>query len=175
MIELERPVYDQYDVPELFTDVRTAQPKRYVVDVERGELVDAATFDYRLMCDFPAVDPRLWEREYRDFWVLGISATREPGRKFFDQVVHCDWQTGEPAIYQVAPRRYLGGEPVFLPDLASERRGAVICQELDAETLKMRFLIFDAFDVARGPVAALGLRSPIHLGFHTSYQPAEWS
>ena len=171
VIELERPVYDQYDLPELFTEVRRAQPKRYVVDPEKGELVDTLALDYRNMCDFPAIDPRRAGRETRDVWVLGISATEHPGRKFFDQVVHLDWRSGEVDIFQAPPAHYLGGEPIFLGDPADEDRGSVICQCFDAQNRTMSFLLFDAFDVASGPVAVLPLREPIHLGFHASFQP----
>lgn len=171
VIELDQPVYDQYDVPRLFPQVRRARPRRFTVDVERGELAGTATLDYRRMCDLPSVDPRLRQRQYRDFWMLGISATEKPGRKFFDQVVHCDWQSGRAEVYQAPPRCYLGGEPRFLPDFDRQRGGAVICQLFDAENEKSAFLIFDAFDVARGPVATLELESPVHLGFHASYRP----
>ena len=172
IVELDRPVYDQYSIPEFFTDVRRAQPKRYVVDPERGELRDTATLDYRNMCDFPAIDPRRAGRPTRDFWVLGISATEHPGRKFFDQVVHADWQSGKIETYQAPPRCYLGGEPIFLYDPQDEDHGTVICQQFDAENETFAFLLFDAFDVARGPVAVLPLEEPIHLGFHASFHPA---
>ncbi len=171
VIELERPVYDQYDLPELFTEVRRAVPKRYVVDPDKGELVDTRVLDYRNMCDFPAIDPRRAGRETRDVWVLGISATEHPGRKFFDQVVHLDWRSGETDIYQAPTHHYFGGEPIFLGDPAGEARGTVICQRFDAESESMAFLLFDAFDVARGPIAVLPLREPIHLGFHASFHP----
>ncbi len=171
VIELERPVYDQYDVPELFTGVRRARPKRYVVDAEKGELVDSSALDYRHMCDFPAIDPRRAGRETRDVWVLGISATEHPGRKFFDQVVRLDWQSGEADVFQAPPAHYLGGEPIFLGDPENQRRGSVICQCFDAGLREMCFLLFDAFDVASGPTAVLPLRQPIHLGFHASFQP----
>jgi carotenoid cleavage dioxygenase-like enzyme len=171
VVELEAPVYDQYDVPRLFPDVRRARPKRYVVDVEAGELAATTTLDYELMCDFPAVDPRLWERDYGDFWVLGISATEEPGRKFFDQVVRCDWRENAADVYQAPPRCYLGGEPVFLPDVGDERRGSVICQKFEAESGTSSFLVFDAFDVAGGPVATLELESAVPLLFHACYEP----
>ena len=170
VVELERPVYDQYDVPALFTEVRRAQPVRYRVDLAAGSVVERRTLEHTLMCDFPAVDPRLAYRSYEDFWVLAISASERPGRKFFDRVVHLSWN-GDTESYQAPPGHYLGGEPVFMPDPADEGRGAVICQQLDAERRRMAFLIFDAHDVAGGPVAELALRRPVHLGFHTAYQP----
>ena len=171
VIELDRPVYDQYDVPQLFTDVRAAQAVRYVLDLEAERVVERRTLPYRAMCDFPAVDPRLAARDYDDFWVLGISASEHPGRKFFDQLVHQRWSSEKAAIWQAPPGRYLGGEPIFLADPADDRRGTVICQQFDAEHRRGSFLLFDAHDVARGPVAELPLRRPVHLGFHASFQP----
>ena len=175
VIELEQPVYDQYSVPEFFTDVRRAWPQRYVVDPQAGKVIESRSLDYRNMCDFPAIDPRLAGRPTRDFWVLGISASEHPGRKFFDQLAHANWRTGEVEIYQAPPHRYFGGEPIFLGDPGDESRGSVICQQFDAEKETMAFLLFDAFDVAGGPVATLPLREPIHLGFHASFQPAQVS
>ena len=65
---------------------------------------------------------------------------------------------------------YLGGEPVFIPDEGDEG-GAVICQTFDAQRRESAFVIFDAFDVAAGPVATLRLDAPIHLGFHAAFVP----
>ncbi len=172
VIELERPVYDQYDIPQFFTDVRTARPRRYAVDVEKSELVAVFDLPYRRMCDFPAIDPRRATRETHDFWVLGISATEKPGRKFFDQLVRTDWSSGEVELWQAPSRCYLGGEPVFAPDPGDERGGTVICQMFDAERVESSFLLFDAFDIASGPAAVLPLETPIRLGFHASFEPA---
>jgi len=172
VVELDRPVYDQYDVPNLFTEVRTAQPVRYVVDLEAGSVVERRTLLYRSLCDFPAIDTRLATRDYDDFWVLGISASEHPGRKFFDQVVHLRWSSEETGIWQAPPGHYLGGEPIFLADPADDHRGAVICQQFDAERRRSAFLLFDAHNVAAGPVAELRLRRPVHLGFHTAFHPS---
>ncbi|MEM6796616.1 MAG: carotenoid oxygenase family protein [Acidobacteriota bacterium] len=174
LIELDQPIYDQYRVPySLFTEVRRARPVRFVLDLESLELIERRELDYRMMCDFPAIDPRLAERDYRDFWVLGISATELPGRKFFDQLVHCDWRAGSAAgVWQAPAGCYLGGEPVLVPDGDRERAGAVICQQWDTRSGSSAFLIFNAFDVAAGPLATLHLESPLHLGFHATFEPA---
>ena len=47
----------------------------------------------------------------------------------------------------------------------------MICQRFDAATGESAFLVFDAFDVAAGPVAVLPLESPVHLGFHAVFAP----
>src|ERR1043166_3953419 len=172
VLELDRPVYDQYQVvPDLFTNVCEGRPVRFVVDVENAELIKTDSIDYRLAPDFPAINPALATARYRDFWMLGISATGRRGRKFFDQLVHADW-SGALDIYQAPARHYLCGEPIFIGGRHREEGGGlVICQVFDAENVCMSFALFDARRVARGPVALLRLKEPIHLGFHASFVP----
>jgi all-trans-8'-apo-beta-carotenal 15,15'-oxygenase len=169
VLELECPIYDQYrDVPNLFTDVCLGQPVRFVVDLKKREVSESSRIDYSLAPDFPAINPSLATQPYGEFWMLGISATGKPGRKFFDQLVHAAWP-GACACdtYKAPPRQYLGGEPIFIGDRGGE--GAVICQVFDAENKSTAFALFDASRVARGPVALLRLREPVHLGFHASF------
>lgn len=171
VLELDRPVYDQYDVPNLFPDVAPGRPVRLVVDLETGALVDRVEIAYDKAPDFPAIDPCLAGLPYEHFWMLGISKTGLPGRKFFDQVVHCSWSRPDRVeTWQAPPGCYLGGEPAFAPNPSGEG-GAVICQQFDAEKEESAFLVFDAFDVARGPVAKLVQSSPLHLGFHAFFLP----
>ena len=173
VLELERPIYDQYQVvPDLFTDVCEGRPVRFVVRPATGELVGRRELAYALAPDFPSIDPQRATLSYEDFWVLGISATGRRGRKFFDQLVRASWRgDGALDVYQAPPFHYLGGEPIFIPEPGGDG-GAVICQEFDARRGTSAFLIFDAFDMAAGPVAALRLEAPIHLGFHASFEPA---
>ena len=173
VVELDRPVYDQYQVvPDLFTEVRRAQPVRYRVDLGRSEVVQRQGLDYLHMADFPSVDPRLAGGPCDDFWMLGIGHTEKEGRKFFDELVHLRWSAGGPAgLWRAPAGHYLGGEPVFVPN-PDDAGGTVICQSFDAARRHSAFLLFDAFDIASGPVATLHLESPVHLGFHTSFVAA---
>jgi carotenoid cleavage dioxygenase-like enzyme len=61
---------------------------------------------------------------------------------------------------------------VFIGDPRDNTKGAVICQIFDAERVQSAFALFDAFHVARGPVALLHLRHPVRLGFHASFKQA---
>lgn len=172
VLELDRPVYDQYNLPDLFPDVAPGRPVRLVVDLETGSLLDRIEIAYDSAPDFPAIDPELTGQPYQDFWMLGISKTGFPGRKTFDQVVHANWSRPDRVeVWQAPPGCYLGGEPAFAPNPSGEG-GAVICQQLDAEAGENAFLVFDAFDVALGPIAKLVLGSPLHLGFHAFFLPA---
>lgn len=187
VLELEEPVYEDYQVlPDLFTAVAPAHPVRLIVDLARGELASRQELPYALAADFPAHDPLLTGRPYRRFWMLAISATGRPGRKFLDQLVAVDWAAGGSGgggggggvtgVYQAPPGRYLGGEPIFLGDPAADpegdrRPGVILCQELDPAAGRADFCLFDAADVARGPIARLPLPAPIPPGFHASWAP----
>lgn len=173
VLELDRPIYDQYQiVPDLFTDVCEGQPVRLVVDVAQGAIVERREINYRLAPDFPSIDPRHRAQPYDDFWMLGISATGQRGRKFFDQLAHANWTCAQACdVYQASAGRYLAGEPVFIPDPECETAGVVICQVFDAESISSAFGIFDAFKVAAGPIAMLRLNAPMHLGFHGAFNP----
>lgn len=176
VLELARPIYDQYQiVPDLFTDVCEGCPVRYVVRLSDGELLERREIEYRCAPDFPSIDPRRTTLPYEDFWMLGISATGRRGRKFFDQLIHANWAVaaaGAADVYQAPRFHYLGGEPIFIAEPERER-GVVICQSFDAAREESAFVIFDASDVAAGPIATLRLDAPIHLGFHASFVPAE--
>jgi all-trans-8'-apo-beta-carotenal 15,15'-oxygenase len=176
VVELDRPVYDQYLLPGLFADVGPGRPVRFIIDVPSTDLSSATLVEtreiaYDLAPDFPAIDPALAGKPYDDLWMLGISRTGRPGRKFFDQVVHLSWAHPQsPEIWQAPAGWYLGGEPAFAAN--PEGGGAVICQRFDAATGESAFLIFDAFRVEAGPVAVVPLETPVHLGFHAVFAPA---
>jgi carotenoid cleavage dioxygenase-like enzyme len=168
VVELERPVYDQYEtVPDLFTTVGPGGPVRYVVDLANQQVVERKALTYRSAPDFPAIDPRLVGKPYNDLWMLGISNAGRHGRKFLDQVVHLTWD-GREDVWQAPPGCYLGGEPAFAGD-PDGPGGAVICQQLDTTKDESSFLIFNAFHVAAGPRAVVRLDSPVHLGFHACW------
>ena len=99
--------------------------------------------------------------------MLGISASGQPGRKFFDQLAHGAWSRGSvDDIYQSEEGFYLGGEPIPV-------EGSIIIQRLNTHENKAEVLIFDACHVAKGPLAVLPLRHMIHPGFHASFHSHE--
>ncbi len=171
VVELDRPVYDQYQVlPQLFVDAPVGRPLRRILDLESLEVIEERSIGYELSQDFPAIDLRNSLRTYDDLWLLGISATPSAGRKFFDEVAHLKWN-GEKDLYRAPRGCYFGAEPIFLGDPADQGAGAVICQQFDAESVRSSFLVFDAYHVAEGPVAELKLKHPVPLNFHASFNP----
>jgi len=172
LLEFDEPIYRQYEpVPSLFQSVSQGGPVRLVIDLHSQELLERATVDYPQAPDFPAIDPRHTMHAYDDFWMLGLSAAGKNGRKFFDQLAHANWsQNTVSDIYQAPAGCYLGGEPVFVGDSSSDK-GVVICQEFDARMLKSYFLLFDAHQVSKGPVARLLLDKVFYLAFHAAFKP----
>lgn len=170
LVEYERPIYDQYQViPDLFTDVSTAAPVRLTLDLPGQRVVNRRTLDYRSAPDFPSHDAALTGRPYEDFWMLGISATGRPGRKFFDELVHASWDRDRVGVYKVPSGQYLGGEPLVLPDPSDPSRPIVVCQRHDAEAVATSFVFFDGRRVADGPIATLDLGAAIPASFHSTY------
>ena len=170
VLEFDEPLYGQYQpVPNLFQSVSRGGPVRFVLDLRSRVLLQRVELDYSRAPDFPAIAPPQAMHCYDDFWMLGISATGHYGRKFFDQLVHANWtRFATSDIYQSPPMRYLGGEPVFVgPD--GEREGVIICQEFDALARQSSFLIFEAAEVAKGPIARIPVEHQMPLGFHAMF------
>jgi carotenoid cleavage dioxygenase-like enzyme len=111
--------------------------------------------------------------------VLDISAAGRAGRKFFDTLLRVSWSELRAADAWRAPAgRYLAGEPLFLGDPAEDAavaagarasRGALLVPIYDGARDNSAFALFDAFDLAAGPRATLGLEAPIHLAFHSVF------
>lgn len=170
ILELDRPVYDQYRLPGLFEDVGEGRPVRMVVDLSAGRVVDRREIGYRFAPDFAAIDPARAGRPYEELWMLGISATGRPGRKFFDQLVHARWN-GPLDVWQAPRGLYLAGEPAFAGNPEDPGEGAVICPLFAAGRCETEFAVFDAKEVSRGPAAILRPGGALHLAFHGVFEP----
>lgn len=171
VLELEAPAYPEYQpVPDMFSTVTPCRPLRFVIDIQSRSLVERATMAYDLSPDFPTPYKHLIGKPYEDFWMLGISASGKPGRKFFDQLAHGSWKRGAvDDIYQTGRGQYLGGEPCPVTNPKNLEEAVIINEFIDGERERCEILLFEAASVSKGPIARLGLRHRIHLGFHTSF------
>lgn len=171
LLELDAPVYGEYrPVPDLFTTVTPGRPRRLVIDLARREVVATREIAYDRAPDFAAGDPHEALSSSRHFWMLGISATGEPGRKFFDELARGDWESPERVELWRAPAgQVLGAEPVFVRDPAGGEAGVVLCQLFDPARGAAWLALFDAFDLARGPLARLALPAGTPPLFHTTF------
>lgn len=171
VLEFDSPVYSQYQpVPALFTDVPHGSPVRFVIDLKSRQVLDRIALNDLRASDFAAIDPRRTMQPYEDFWRLGISSTGRCGRKFFDQLIHAQWNEPQPSdIYRCPPRCYLGGEPVFVGE-ARSRNGVVICQEFHSQERASYYLLFDSMNVKSGPISRIRPSQQLYLGFHAIFR-----
>ena len=107
------------------------------------------------------------EANVRNFGASGDATANDTAA--FQRALDSVNSAGGGTVY-APPGSYLRGEPAFLGDPASAgERGVVVCQLFDARREISSFLLFDAFDVAAGPLAVLPLDTPVHLGFHAIF------
>jgi len=175
VLELSRPVYDQYRLASLFVDAPFGRPVRLSVDLREGRVVARHAIGYELAPDFAVLDPRAAPGQAEELWFLGLSRAGQQGRKFFDQLVHARWSA--PRVldrWQAPSQAYLAGEPCLVPG-PSAGRGALLCPLYDALHDVSALLAFDPQDVARGPVASLRFAMPLPLGFHAAFVNANES
>ncbi|HEX2252928.1 MAG TPA: carotenoid oxygenase family protein [Thermoanaerobaculia bacterium] len=174
VVELEEPVYPDYTpLADLFAEVAPGRPVRRVVDVAAGRVVEERALDHACACDFPHTAQADSMRPYDDFWMLAIGHTGRPGRKFLDRLVHARWSAGCDDCWQAPPGVYLGGEPVHVGAPDDPRGGVVIVQELEPAKGRGAYVLFDARQVTRGPIARLPLVHPIPPLFHACWDGAD--
>jgi carotenoid cleavage dioxygenase-like enzyme len=170
VVELERPVYDQYEVlPDLFRGVAPGRPVRLRIDRATLAVRERRELAYDRAPDFPVVAAADAGAPYRRFWMLGISATGQPGRKFFDELVALDWETDRSAIFRAPAGVYFASEPVHVPTPGS---GALCILAFDAQRNVSEAWVFDAGAVDAGPRARLSLPYPVPALFHGAWSPA---
>lgn len=173
-LELDRPVYDQYQpVPDLFTDVAHGRPVRVVVRM-RGAGAPAIErrerLPYERAPDFPVVRPHSAGKPYQDFWALGIGKTGQSGRKFMDELVHLRWdRPDQPDIWRPPTNSYLASETVVVDRPGDEAAAALLVLLFDTAATATSVLVFDATDVGRGPLSRLLLPKPLPPLFHGSF------
>jgi len=121
--------------------------------------------------EFPRFDERRAGLPYRHGW-FAASASGSTGLKF-DSIAHIDHQTGQKAIHTFgngdAP-----GEPIFIPRSADapEGDGWLIALVYRALEDRSDFVVLDALDIAKGPIAVAKLPRRVPFGFHGNWRAA---
>lgn len=171
LVELDRPVYDQYEViPDLFRHVAPGRPLRLRLDLGTGAVGERRELAYDRAPDFPVVAAAEAGRPYDRFWMLGISATGSPGRKFFDELVALDWRAHAAETFRAPRGTYFASEPVHTA--AADGRGYLTCLMFDAVGARTEAWLFDALAVPAGPLARLRLPHPVPALFHGAWHPS---
>jgi carotenoid cleavage dioxygenase len=113
--------------------------------------------------EFPETDERVQMKPYRHGWLLGFG----PGR---NSLGHVDLKTGRTESWTAAPDTPVQ-EPCFVPRSAAapEGDGWILQAATDGRTGLTEVNVFEATDVARGPIATI--KTPVHLkpAYHGSW------
>lgn len=126
--------------------------------------------------EFPQCDPRYAGREYRHGWYTSpdgqLKSTLEENDNFYNCVAHYDHQTGKVQRYSFG--QGATSEAIFVPKSAdsAEGEGYLLAVVTSFETKNSSLYIFDALNLANGPLAVARLSHRVPSGFHGGWRPA---
>jgi carotenoid cleavage dioxygenase-like enzyme len=140
--------------------------KRWRMNLVTGACKEEQLSD-RIM-EFPMINPQHAGKPYR----YTYNMTTAPGWFLFDGVVKVDLQSG-------SEERYAFGEGVFgsetpmapRPGASAEDDGYLVTFTTDVGRDLSECLVFDATDLAAGPVARVRLPERISAGTHSCWVP----
>ena len=136
---------------------------------------DSDTIKREPLDDLPGEFPRFDERRaglsYRHGWFA--ANTGRPGDLYFDAIAHIDHKSGKRAVYEL-PSGDAVGEPVFVPRSADavEGDGWVLAVAYRGADNRSDLLVFDAADIAAGPMAQAHAPRRVPFGFHGNWRSA---
>jgi carotenoid cleavage dioxygenase-like enzyme len=121
--------------------------------------------------EFPRLDERRAGLSYRHGYFAGNS--RNAADVKFDSIAHIDFRSGKKSLHTFAEGG-MPGEPVFVPRDADavEGDGWLVTLIYKPGTDVSEFAVFDALDVARGPVGSAALPRRVPFGFHGNWAPS---
>ncbi|MEO8813420.1 MAG: carotenoid oxygenase family protein [Caulobacteraceae bacterium] len=124
--------------------------------------------------EFPRFDERRAGLAYRHGWFA--ANTGKPGGMGFDAIAHVDLASGKRTVRRL-PAGDATGEPVFVPRSANadEGDGWLLSVIYRGEDDVSEFQVFDAMDVAAGPIAAARTPRRVPFGFHGNWRGADAS
>ena len=144
------------DTPSAFTRYRITRTGRVLDEI----LSDVAS-------EFPRHHDAYEGRKHRYTYLN----TRRQLAAFYDSITKLDLRDESESTYTTPEAGNSFCEPVFAakPGSSGEDDGWVLSVEYHARTHTSRLVIFDAADIAAGPIAAANLTHHIPQGFHGSF------
>jgi carotenoid cleavage dioxygenase len=123
--------------------------------------------------EFPRLDERRAGLSYRHGYFAGRTDQEDSLAKGFDAIVHLDHATGRRAVHAFTAGD-VPGEPVFVPRApdSAEGDGWLVATVYRAATDTSDFAVFDAQNVAKGPIGVASLPRRVPYGFHGNWRPA---
>jgi carotenoid cleavage dioxygenase len=121
--------------------------------------------------EFPRFDERRAGLDYRHGYFA--ADTHDTGKVLFNGIAHIDAKTGARAVYTL-PEGDVPGEPIFVPRSAdaAEGDGWLLALIYRGSEDRSDLVVFNASDVARGPIGQAHLTRRVPYGFHGNWRPA---
>lgn len=128
--------------------------------------------------EFSRIDDRFVTKKYAHFWQLQTDPTKPydiarcgpPSGGLWNVLGHYNWDTDIRDEYHAGPTTTFQ-EPVFVPKSEDSAEGEgyllVLLNHLDVK--RNDLLIFDALNLAQGPIGALHLPVKLRLGLHGNF------
>ena len=168
----------QYDRAPLFPDVDgtpgvpvSAFLVRWEVDLRgKTDTVKQTRID-DLAGEFPRFDERRAGLSYRHGYFA--ADTSDTGKVMYNAIAHIDFATGKRAVHELA-KGDVPGEPVFIPAsaTAAEGEGWLVALIYRGAEDRSDFAVYDATDVAKGPIGMAQLPRRVPFGFHGNWRAA---
>jgi carotenoid cleavage dioxygenase-like enzyme len=131
--------------------------------------------------EFSRIDDRVLTKKYNHFWQCNIDPSRPydiakcgpPAGGLFNVLGHYEWDTGRKDVFWAGPTCTFQ-EPVFVPKDSSsahvkEGDGYIIALLNHLDVLRNDIMIFDAQNLAQGPLAIVHLPVKLRLGLHGNF------
>ncbi len=125
--------------------------------------------------EFPRFDERYTGLTYRHGWFQAGSPTDgNAPRDTRDGLAHINHCSGHTTLWRPAPGDHCG-EPVFVPRRADaeEGDGFILSVIFRGQTQCSDLAVFNALDIAAGPVALAHLSHRVPAGFHGSWRQGD--
>jgi carotenoid cleavage dioxygenase-like enzyme len=121
--------------------------------------------------EFPRLDERRTGLSYRHGYFA--ADTLDSGKVVFNGIAHIDLKTGKRVVHELA-KGDVTGEPVFVPAHADapEGDGYLVAVVYRGAEDRSDFVVFDAMDVAKGPIGIAQLPRRVPFGFHGNWRQA---
>jgi carotenoid cleavage dioxygenase len=135
------------------------------------------TVSWETSGEFSRVDDRFVTKKYNHFWQIRIDPTLEydfaacgpPAGGLFNCIAHYTWDDRTEDIYWLGPRSTVQ-EPAFIPKPGGgEAEGWLIALVNRLDVLRNDIAIWDARDLAAGPVATIHLPFKLKMGLHGNF------
>lgn len=169
----------RYDVAPLFPkadgspgDKAAARLVRWTFDLDGASDAIKETPLDDMDGEFPRVDPRVETLPHRHAFYAADPTGAKTVR--LNAIAHLDLQTGKRQVYELN-----GGdatsEPVFVPRSADapEGDGWVTAVVYRAGEDRSDLLVFEAQDIAKGPIATAEMPRRVPFGFHGNWAPID--